>query len=183
MTMIFAIGWQVVISVLMNILAVKPLTFGLPFVVCDAGTLISWSTLVCSMYLARKEGEDFAKKVTNTGTIILVLIAVLIKLVTLIPGSGEMVDMFNTVMSCNLRVTVASIAAFWVSNHFTIKIKVYTLGQLIDNTLFTMLAFAGVWGWIDLLSCIGLTTLVEVVFYSLYKGISKIYNNRKGDKK
>ena len=54
----------VVVAVMMNILAMKPLSFGSPVIICDGGLLISWGVFMISNIIVEVWGGE-AKPTDN----------------------------------------------------------------------------------------------------------------------
>ena len=152
------------------------------------GNIALGGVFLISDILSEIEGKRFAKKLVTMGFVTMVFTTIVMKwAVTITPAS---IDTFqphlNAIFGANflelsvIRVTLASLTAFvisqlfdvwayqvirkwkpdykdiWIRNNFSTVI-----GQVIDNSLFTILAFAGTPG-------IGIKELVVIAFSTYF---------------
>ncbi len=188
----------VVIAVTMNIFCMKSLSFGTSIIVCDAGLLISWGVFLISNVIVEVWGEKECVKIVTFATVVtfvIMLIARMIVFIPTLPEYADQADAFARIFSNGPRTIVSSVIAFWVGNvinaHIIIKIKnaipkekdnrawflfraVFStlLGQLVDNAIFMVLAFAPLgislyeMAWKDILSAVLSGTVIELVVES-----------------
>lgn len=174
--------------VLQNILAVK--TFALDSIpITTAGTLISWAVFACMDIVTEVKGAKYAVKTFSLGLLINIIWNLVCRIAILIPGDNSFVDgCYEVVLGTGWRITAASALAFWIGNcintsimsgmkrlnnkgGFCARAVLSTLaGQLTDNILFYVLAFApvGIAGTIEktwgcLLLIAAATTLIETL--------------------
>lgn len=196
--------WLVIITafyiagcVLQNILAVK--TFGTSLLaITTAGTLISWLVFGCIDLLTEVWGKGRARKTFIGGAIMNIFFNIVCWIAILIPGTNEFVgNAYSTVLGTSWRIATASIIAFLMGNFidthimhkmrvnskdehktkgFVIRATVSTLfGQLADNAIFYILAFApiGIVGtvespWIMIGELVLFTTIFETVVEAIF---------------
>lgn len=188
----------VVIAVTMNIFCMKSLSFGTSYILCDAGLLISWGVFLISNVIVEVWGEKECVKIVTFATVvtfIIMLIARMIVFIPTLPEYEEQADAFARIFSNGPRTIVSSVIAFWVGNvinaHIIIRIKnaipkekdnrawflfraIFStlLGQLVDNAIFMVLAFAPLglslyeMAWKDILSSVLSGTVIELVVES-----------------
>lgn len=155
------------ISVMMNYLCMKPLSFGTSFVWMDGGLLISWIVFLISNVLTEVYGKRTAMTVTGVATIATLSMSLIALGEVYIPTLdvyAEQANHFAYVFSNGPRTIIASAIAFFVSGVVNVNIIAgmkrcaserhpalafvtrailsTIVGQLVDNTLFQTLAFA-----------------------------------------
>lgn len=162
-------GAYCVISVMMNLLCMKPMSFGTDFIWMDGGLLISWIVFLISNVITEVYGKRQAIVVTGIATIVAFCMSVVAAVETYLPTLPEYAEQsehFANIFSNGPRTIVSSTVAFFVGNvinveiidhfrkrakknnndngvRFTFRAIISTIvGQLVDNGLFQTLAFA-----------------------------------------
>ena len=161
----------VVVSVMMNIFCMKPLSFGSSIIVCDAGLLISWLVFLFLNIVVEVWDEKTAMMLVKFAALVSFCVMVLSRIIVFIPSLPEyeeQVSAFALVFSNGPRTIIASVLAFLIGNSINSHI-IYTIktvlerknkdnkvlfflravfsslvGQLADNSAFMLLAFAPV---------------------------------------
>jgi hypothetical protein len=159
----------VVVAVMMNIFCMKALSFGSPFIICDAGLLISWGVFLISNVIVEVWDARTSLVLVSFAAIVsfsVMLLALLIVRIPTLPEYQDQADAFAKIFSNGPRTIIASVVAFWTGNfinthiiykvrmkrqrekkdnkiHFFLRATFSTLvGQLVDNAIFMVLAFA-----------------------------------------
>ena len=179
-------------SVLQNILAVK--TFGTELVaITTGGTIISWLVFACMDVITEIWGKKRAIKTFVASAIFNLIFNAICWIAIALPGTSDFVQgSYSVVLGTGWRIAIASITAFLLGNYINTQImhvmRVHSkdennskgfmfravlstlFGQLVDNGLFYLMAFApiGIVGTIENpWSLIGqlvlFTTLIETV--------------------
>lgn len=188
----------VVIAVTMNIFCMKSLSFSSPIIICDGGLLISWGVFLISNVIVEVWGEKESVKIVTFATIVTFIIMLVGRLIVFIPTLeeySEQADAFARIFSNGPRTICSSVIAFWTGNiinvHIISKIKAALssksdskalfwfraaistlLGQLVDNAIFMVLAFAPIglslyeMAWKDIMSSVLSGTVIELVVES-----------------
>lgn len=185
-------GTYCVISVMMNYLCMKPLSFGTSFVWMDGGLLISWIVFLISNVIVEAYGKRAALLVTGIAASLTLLISFLGLIEVYLPTLPQYQDQathFAFIFSNGPRTILASAIAFFVGNwvnisviaalkaqqtatsgHFWLRAVLSTIvGQIVDNTLFQVLAFAPIgisryeMLWLDIWTAVGMSSLFETV--------------------
>ena len=190
----------VVIAVTMNIFCMKSLSFSSPIIICDGGLLISWGVFLISNVIVEVWGEEKCIRIVSFATAVtfaVMMIGRLIVFIPTLPEYEEQADAFARVFSNGPRTIIASAAAFWVGNlinvHVIAKLKGHIdsdkdnrilffirsssstlIGQLVDNALFMILAFAPIglslyeMAWKDITSSVLSGTVIELIVESCF---------------
>ena len=186
----------VVVAVTMNIFCMKSLSFGSPIIICDGGLLISWGVFLISNVIVEVWDERTSIVLVTFAAVVsfaVMLIARLIVFIPTLPEYAEQANAFALIFSNGPRTILASVTAFWVGNfvnvHIIYKIKLALerkakdnrilffvraafstlIGQLVDNVLFMVLAFAPVgisvyeMAWYDIMTAVLSGTVIELV--------------------
>lgn len=154
------------VLVVSNLTAIKPLSLpGLPFVLMDGGNLLFPISYIFGDILVEIYGYAQSRRIIWLSFALNLFAAATFTLVALLPpapGWG-MQEAFAAILLQTPRVVLGSLAAFWCGsflNAFVMaKLKIKTrgrhlwlrtigstiAGQAVDSSLFTLLAFAGVW--------------------------------------
>jgi hypothetical protein len=189
----------VVIAVTMNIFCMKSLSFGSPVIICDGGLLISWGVFLISNVIVEVWDERTSMVLVSFAAVvsfIVMLIGRLIVLIPTLPEYEEQANAFALVFSNGPRTIIASVTAFWVGNfvnvHIIYKIRMKLesrhkdskvmfflravlstlIGQLVDNAMFMVLAFAPIglsvyeMAWFDIFTAVMAGTVIELVVES-----------------
>lgn len=175
------------VIILMNIYCMKPISFGLPFIVMDGGLLISWIAFAILNIVTESYGELIAKKLIIITFVISFCFSIFSYLITLLPTTHDYVYQaihFEYIFSGNFRAILASHIAMLLSSILHVKIidrlSKYTgfvkrafvsatIGQLIDNAIFEFIAFAPIGlsvyelRLIDIITAVFCSTIIEVV--------------------
>jgi len=206
-------GTYCVISVMMNYLCMKPMSFGTGFIWMDGGLLISWIVFLISNVIVEAYDKRTAIIITGIAAILTLLISCLgwleVQLPTLTQYETQ-AEHFAYIFSNGPRTIISSVIAFFVGNVVNIsviaKLKGRTssyrledgtsclqfrgerafwlravistiIGQIVDNSLFQVLAFAPIglslyeMHWRDIWTAVGMSsafeTLVEAFFVPL----------------
>jgi len=183
----------------MNIFCMKSLSFGSSVIICDGGLLISWGVFMISNIIVEVWDERTSMVLVSFAAVvsfIVMLIGRLIVLIPTLPEYEEQANAFALVFSNGPRTIIASVTAFWVGNfinvHIIYKIRMKLesrqkdnkvlfflraalstlIGQLVDNAMFMVLAFAPIglsvyeMAWFDILTAVLAGTLIELVVES-----------------
>ena len=186
----------VVVAVTMNIFCMKSLSFGSSIIICDGGLLISWGVFMISNVIVEVWDERTSLFLVTFAAVVsfaVMLLARLIVLIPTLPEYAEQAHAFELIFSNGPRTIIASVTAFWIGNfvnvHIIYKVRmdlekkskdnrlwfflraaVSTLiGQLADNAVFMVLAFAPVglsvyeMAWYDILTAVLSGTVIELV--------------------
>ena len=189
----------VVVAVTMNIFCMKSLSFGSPIIICDGGLLISWGVFLISNVIVEVWDERTSIVLVTFAAVVsfaVMLIARLIVFIPTLPEYAEQANAFALIFSNGPRTIIASVLAFWTGNfvnvHIIYKIKLALerkakdnrilffvraafstlIGQLVDNVLFMVLAFAPVgisvyeMAWYDIMTAVLSGTVIELVVES-----------------
>lgn len=189
----------VVVAVTMNIFCMKSLSFGSPIIICDGGLLISWGVFLISNVIVEVWDERTSIVLVTFAAVVsfaVMLIARLIVFIPTLPEYAEQANAFALIFSNGPRTIFASVTAFWAGNfvnvHIIYKIKLALerkakdnrilffvraafstlIGQLVDNVLFMVLAFAPVgisvyeMAWYDIMTAVLSGTVIELVVES-----------------
>ena len=201
-------NWLIVItafyvagSILQNILAVK--TFGTSVLaVTTGGTLISWLVFACMDVITEVFGKRRAILTFVGSAILNILFNIVCWIAISIPGTSSFInDAYTTVLGTGWRIALGSIIAFLLGNYINTQIM-YVMkkhskdsnkslgfigraitstlfGQLVDNGLFYLIAFAplGIAGtvensWQMIGTLVLCTTLIETVVESIVSPIT-----------
>lgn len=191
----------VAVAVTMNIFCMKALSFGTSYIMCDGGLLISWGVFLVSNVVVEVWDERtafFMATFAAIVTFVLMVVGRLIVLMPTLPEYAEQANAFALIFSNGPRTIFASVMAFWVGNlvnvHIIYKVKtalekkgsdnrvwfflraaVSTLtGQLVDNAMFMILAFAPIglsvyeMAWFDIMTAVLSGTVIELVVESCF---------------
>ena len=184
------------VSLAMNIFCMKPLSWGTNVVFSDGGQTISWIVFLISNVIVEVWGEKESIKVISFAsftTFFLLIIGRLLVAVPVLPEYYDQNNAFALVFSNGPRTIISSIIAFWIGGFINVKIiaamkrivrrdgKVAffirasfstLIGQLVDNALFMILAFAPIgislyeMMWKDIFSSIIIGTAIELLVES-----------------
>lgn len=190
-----------VVAVTMNIFCSKGLSFGSPIIICDGGLLISWLVFLISNVVVEVWDERTSFRIVSVTACVSFVVMMIGRLIVFIPTLPEYADQANAfaqVFSNGPRTIISSVTAFWVGNlvnvHIIYKIKrrleeksrdngflfflraaLSTLiGQLVDNALFMILAFAPIglsvyeMAWKDIASSVLSGTVIELVVEAFF---------------
>lgn len=190
-----------VVSVSMNIFCMKSLSFGTNIIVCDGGQTISWIVFLVSNVIVEVWGERESMKVVTGAAVIAFAMLVLGRLIVFVPTTeayAEQAGAFAQIFSNGPRTIIASVTAFWVGNlvnvHIIARLKALIekkgsdnrllfffraafstlVGQLVDNALFMVLAFAPVglsvyeMAWFDIMTAVLSGTVIELVIEAFF---------------
>ena len=201
------------VSLAMNVFCMKPLSWGTDVVFSDGGQTISWIVFLISNVIVEVWGEKESIKVITFAAVITFVLLVIGRLIVFIPSLAEYEEQnraFALVFSNGPRTIISSIIAFWIGGFINVEIISFMkkvirkdgkvqfflrasfstlIGQLVDNALFMVLAFAPVglslneMMWKDIISSVIIGTAIELLIEScmvpfvtipLSKHISKI---------
>ena len=184
------------VSIAMNVFCMKPLSWGTNVVFSDGGQTISWIVFLISNVIVEVWGEKESIKVVSFAaltTFFLLIIGRLLVMVPVLPEYYEQNNAFALIFSNGPRTICSSIVAFWIGGFVNVKIialmkklakkdgklafftraSLSTLiGQLIDNALFMILAFApfGIslyeMMWKDIFTSVIIGTAIELFIES-----------------
>ena len=191
----------VAVAVTMNIFCMKALSFGTSVIICDGGLLVSWIVFLVSNVIVEVWDERTAVYLASFAaitTFVLMLIGRLIVIIPTLPEYADQADAFAMVFSNGPRTIIASAMAFWVGNlvnvHIIYRIKTALekrnsdnrfrfflraafstlVGQLADNALFMVLAFAPIglsvyeMTWFDIMTAVLSGTVIELAIESCF---------------
>ena len=195
-------GAYCVVAVMMNILCIKPLNFGTSFTMMDGGLLVSWLVFLIANVVTEVYGKRPAQILAGVATVVAFFISIVAALEVYIPTLPEYAEQnehFRYIFNNGPRTIISSAIAFFIGNMINVgiihKLKMRALnndnsykfavravfstliGQLIDNALFDVLAFAPIglsafelqWKDIATIVLVGtpIETLVEAFFVPL----------------
>ena len=190
-------------SLIQNLLAVKMLGTT-TFTVCDSGTLISWLVFACMDIVTETMGKKSAIKYFTIASGLNLFFSIIYMIVMILPGTDEvMSESFANVFGTNWRIVFSSITAFWIGNYinafimYAMRVKsknensiagfmaraiVSTIfGQLVDNTLFSVMAFGpfGIPGtyeipWIAIFQTVAFGTFMETISETVFSPITSL---------
>lgn len=191
----------VVIAVTMNIFCMKSLSFGTPIIICDAGLLISWGVFLTSNVIVEAWDEATCQKIISFAAIVSFIIMCIGRLIVFIPTLPEYADQaqaYAQIFSNGPRTIISSTTAFWVGGLINIHVIAIIkarleakkkdnkfffflrasfstlLGQLVDNAIFMVLAFAPIglslyeMAWFDIFTAVATGTVIELVVESCF---------------
>ena len=190
----------VVIAVTMNIFCMKSLSFSSPIIICDGGLLISWGVFLISNVIVEVWGEKESIKIVTFASIVTFIIMLIGRLIVFIPtldSYSEQADAFARIFSNGPRTIISSVIAFWCGNfinvHIIAKWKAHIakgkdnkllffmraafstlIGQLADNAIFSILAFAPIgislyeMAWKDIYTAVLSGTVIELAVESCF---------------
>lgn len=194
-------------SLIQNLLAVKMLGTT-TFTVCDSGLLISWLVFACMDIVTETMGKKSAIKYFTIASGLNLFFSIIYMIVMVLPGTDAvMSESFANVFGTNWRIVFSSITAFWVGNYinafimYAMRVKsknenstagfiaraiVSTIfGQLVDNTLFSVMAFGpfGIPGtyeipWIAIFQTVAFGTFMETISEAVFSPITSLAVNR-----
>ncbi|MBR0521178.1 MAG: queuosine precursor transporter [Spirochaetales bacterium] len=189
----------VVVAVTMNIFCMKSLSFGSPIIICDGGLLISWGVFLISNVIVEVWDERTSVVLVTFAAVVSFIVMLIARLIVFIPTLPEYADQANAfamIFSNGPRTIIASVLAFWTGNfvnvHIIYKIKMALerrakdnrlmffvraafstlIGQLVDNIMFMVLAFAPIglsvyeMAWFDIMTAVLSGTVIELVVES-----------------
>ena len=160
-----------VISVMMNLLCMKPLSFGTSFIWMDGGLLISWISFLLSNVITEVYGKRTAIVAAGIAAVVSFIVSLIGLLEVYLPTLPEYSDQathFAHVFSNGPRTIISSSIAFFIGNLINVEIihvfrkkavaqgkdnnakftfrAIFStiIGQFVDNGLFQTLAFAPV---------------------------------------
>ena len=201
-------NWLIVItafyvagSILQNILAVKTFGTSVP-AITTGGTLISWLVFACMDVITEVFGKRRAILTFVGSAILNIFFNIVCWIAISIPGTSSFInDAYTTVLGTGWRIALGSIIAFLLGNYINTQIM-YVMkkhskdsnkslgfigraitstlfGQLVDNGLFYLIAFAplGIAGtvensWQMIGTLVLCTTLIETVVESIVSPIT-----------
>lgn len=190
-------GTYCVISVMMNYLCMKPLSFGTSFVWMDGGLLISWLVFLISNVIVEAYGKRTAIFVIGLAAALNLIMSFLGLMEVYLPTMPQYQDQathFAFIFSNGPRTILASVTAFFVGNwvnisviaslkaqqtatsgNFWLRAVLSTIiGQIVDNSLFQVLAFAPVgiscyeMLWLDIWTAVGMSSLFETLIEAFF---------------
>jgi len=193
-------GTYCVISVMMNYLCMKPLNFGTGFIWMDGGLLISWIVFLISNVIVEAYDKRTAIIITGIAAVLTLLISCLGWLEVQLPTSPHyhsQAEHFSYIFSNGPRTIISSVIAFFVGNvvnvsviarlktnhqspitnhqSFWLRAVISTIiGQIVDNSLFQVLAFAPIglslyeMHWQDIWTAVGMSSAFETVVEALF---------------
>lgn len=139
----------VAVAVMMNIFAMKALSFGSPIIICDGGLLISWGVFLISNVIVEVWDERTSMVLVTFAAIVsfaVMLLGRLIVMIPTLPEYAEQANAFALIFSNGPRTILASVTAFWVGNfvnvHIIYKVKLALERKAKDNRLFFFLRAA-----------------------------------------
>lgn len=190
-------------SLIQNLLAVKMLGTT-TFTVCDSGTLISWLVFACMDIVTETMGKKSAIKYFTIASGLNLFFSIIYMIVMILPGTDEvMSESFANVFGTNWRIVFSSITAFWIGNYinafimYAMRVKSKNenstagfmarailstiFGQLVDNTLFSVMAFGpfGIPGtyeipWIAIFQTVAFGTFMETISETVFSPITSL---------
>lgn len=200
-------GAYCVISVMMNLLCMKLMNFGTSFVWMDGGLIISWLVFLISNVVTEVYGKRTAIVIAGFATVVAFFVNVVAALevyLPTLPEYAEQAEHFAHIFSNGPRTITSSAIAFFIGNainceiidrfrkraqekqndngwRFTFRAIFSTvIGQLFDNGIFEILAFApfgiSVYEirWIDIGTAVVTGTIIETSIEASFVGLITI---------
>lgn len=192
-------GAYCVIAVMMNYLCMKPLTFGTSFVWMDGGLVVSWMVFLISNVITEVYGKKVAVRVAAIAGVVAFFTSLVAMLEVFLPTLPEYHDQsvhFAHIFGNAPRTIVSSALAFFLGNLVNVEIidvmkrrvagrdnggrffsrAVFStiIGQLVDNGVFQVVAFAPVglsiyeMRWVDIFTAVGMSTVFEASVEALF---------------
>lgn len=182
--------------VIQNIFEMK--TLGSPtFAFAGGGIIISWAVFATMDIITEVWSKNVAVRIFTLAMIVNIIITLMAQIIIAIPGTyGDQNEAFAQIFSNGPRTLLSSAIAFWVGNFinatimdrlkgrcvddrhrglFAFRAILSTvLGQIIDNFLFVVLAFAPIglslfeMTWVDIFTSVGLGTSLETIIEALF---------------
>lgn len=194
-------GAYCVVSVTMNFLCMKPLAFGTYFTWMDGGLFVSWIVFLIANVITEVYGKRPAQIVAGIATVVAFFISVVAALEVMIPTLPEYAEQdahFRAIFSNGPRTIISSAVAFYIGNLVNVGV-IYRLkqsaerkkndsaykfvfratlaaiiGQLVDNSLFEVLALAPVGlsvfelQWKDICTIVLVGSLIETAIEAFF---------------
>lgn len=199
----------VAVLLISNLSATKLISFG-PLIL-DGGAVLFPLVYIFGDVLTEVYGYKYARRAIWAGFGVMLLAVFAFTIVRFLPAAPDYADQaaFDAILGFFPRIVLASLAAYlvgsFVNSYILAKMKVKTkgkklglrligstvVGELLDTTVFALIAFGGILAANDMLIFIaigwGFKTLVEVVFlpitYRVIAFIKKRENLDEFDKK
>lgn len=185
-----------------NLSATKLIEVG-PFLL-DGGAVLFPLAYILGDILTEVYGFKYARRAIWTGFGIMLIAVITFTIVRFIPGAAMYTDQaaFDAVLGFFPRIVIASLAAYLVGsfvNAFIVsKLKLRTkgkfmgvrlvastvAGQLLDTTVFGLIAFGGILSTPDMIGFILVgwlfKTLVEIIFLPVTYTVIRVFKKREG---
>ena len=178
--------------VLMNTVATKQIELG-PFAT-DPGIFVSPLVFIAQDVVTELYGRKTARRMVYAGFVLLAISVVVYQIAMYLPAAywWESQAAFEAVFSTTPRIALASLAAYlvgslidvemmarmkvrWPDALFVRALGSTVVGQLVDNALFTVLAFALDVPWEGVLAMIVTSTVLEIgIEAGIYPATRKI---------
>lgn len=166
--------------ILMNLFANKEIALGLTWLALDCGVLLSWLSFLCMDIITKRFGPKASIKLTLTAVVVNLLVCVIFKVVSIIPGNwaefysfeSDIVNLCldNTIggtwyvlLGSTIAIVISSIVnsfanfsigkLFKQSNFKEFAVRSYVstfIGQFVDNLVFCSLVSYNFFGWTPL---------------------------------
>ena len=172
--------WISIATIIANIIVCK--TIEIAGITTTLGNIMFASNYLATDILSEKYGSKYAYKAINTALVsTLVFLGVTQFSLLFTPASTDIAqDAMKTLFSINLRVSIASLSMFYISNKFDIYLfdklrKKYPnklwlrnnvstiISNCAENYLFAILAFIGLYDFVTVLTIATTGSLIEVV--------------------
>ena len=115
----------VVIAVMMNVFAMKALSFGSSIIICDGGLLISWGVFLISNVVVEVWDKRTSYVIVSFAAVVAFVFLCIGRLIVAIPTLDSYQDQaqaFAQVFSNGPRTILASVIAFWLGNFVNVHI-------------------------------------------------------------
>ncbi|MBN2880807.1 queuosine precursor transporter [Candidatus Woesearchaeota archaeon] len=163
-------AWVAIAVILANIQVMK--TVALFGFVTALGNILYGSLFLVNDILSEKYGEKCARKAVWVGFFVLIITTIVMQICLLfVPHESDMLSpSLQQIFGILPRITFASLTAYLISSNINVwifsRIKKITKGkklwlrnnvstllsQFVDNVIFTLLAFVGVFDWSIIIS-------------------------------
>ena len=172
--------WISIATVISNILICKSIDI-LGFTTA-LGNILFASTFLATDILVEKYGVKDSRKAIVLGVCSQIVFIIITQLALLYIPSGvdQVQDAMKTLFSINLRVSIASIVMYFISNMFDIylfqKIKKKIPNKLwlrnniativsncLENYIFSLLAFTGIYSFGIIISIASVASIIEII--------------------
>ena len=172
--------WISIATIIANIIVCKTIQIG--GLTTSLGNIMFASNYLATDILSEKYGSKYAYKAINNALVsTIVFLCVTQFSLLFIPASTDVAqDAMKTLFSLNLRVSISSLALFYISNKFDIYLfdklrKKYPnklwlrnnvstmISNCAENYLFAIFAFIGIFDFVTVLSIATTGSIIEVV--------------------
>jgi len=173
-------AWACIALVAANILECK--TIGLGKFTATSGNVLFASIFLATDIMSEKYGKEYSKKAIKLAVFSIIAFTIIMQIGLLFqPDSTDMAhDAMSVLFGINLRVTIASVVMFYISNNVDIflfeKIKkkipdklwirnnVATItSNVLENYFFVFFAFIGIYDFFTIINIATTISVIEII--------------------